>query len=111
MSASFENLLRGALGMFFLIFICWIFSNNRRGINWKLVLIGVVAQSSFALGVLKVNFIKVIFGWVSEKFVELINIGHKGIEFIFGNDGGVISLYHLENNRWKFVGNLSRWAY
>lgn len=85
MSASFENLLRGALGMFFLIFICWIFSNNRRGINWKLVLIGVVAQISFALGVLKVNFIKVVFGWLSEKFVELINIGHKGIEFIFGN--------------------------
>lgn len=80
-----ENLGRGALGMLFLIFICWLFSNDRRAINWKLVGIGIVAQVCFALGILKVNFLKIIFGWLPEKFVELINIGHKGIEFMFGN--------------------------
>lgn len=84
MSPVIENLLRGVLGMFFLVFVCYLLSNNRRAINWRLVMIGMVAQVCFALGVLKVNFIKIIFGWVSEKFVELINIGHKGIEFIFG---------------------------
>jgi concentrative nucleoside transporter, CNT family len=61
MNAALENILRGALGMFFLIFICWLLSNNRRAINWKLVIIGIVAQICFALGVLKVNFIKIIF--------------------------------------------------
>lgn len=81
----FQNLSRGALGMLFLIFICWLFSNNRRAINWKLVGLGIVAQVCFALGVLKVNFIRIIFGWLSEKFVELINVGKKGIEFMFGN--------------------------
>jgi concentrative nucleoside transporter, CNT family len=84
MNSVVENILRGALGMFFLIFVCFLFSNNRKAINWKLVMIGVVAQICFALGVLKVNFIKILFGWLSAKFVELINIGHKGIEFIFG---------------------------
>jgi CNT family concentrative nucleoside transporter len=85
MAPTIENLLRGMLGMFFLIFICFLLSNNRRAINWKLVVIGLVAQITFALGVLKVNFIKIIFSWLSHKFVDLINIGHKGIEFIFGN--------------------------
>lgn len=85
MAPTIENLLRGLLGMFFLIFICFLLSNNRRAINWKLVMIGLVAQITFALGVLKVNFIKIIFSWLSRQFVELINIGHKGIEFIFGN--------------------------
>lgn len=85
MNPAIENLMRGALGMFFLIFICWIFSTNRRAINWKLVGIGIAAQIGFALGVLKVNVVKIIFSWLSAKFVELINIGHKGIEFIFGN--------------------------
>jgi hypothetical protein len=33
------------------------------------------------------------------------------IEFIFGNNGGETSLYHLENNRWEFMGNLTRWEY
>jgi concentrative nucleoside transporter, CNT family len=80
-----DNIGRGALGMFFLLLVCYLLSNNRRAINWKLVGIGIVAQIAFALGVLKVNFIKIIFGWLSAKFVELINIGHKGIEFIFGN--------------------------
>jgi CNT family concentrative nucleoside transporter len=85
MNLHLDHVLRGLLGMFFLILVCFAFSNNRRAINWKLVLVGVVAQICFALGVLKVNFIKIFFGWLSAKFVELINIGHKGIEFIFGN--------------------------
>ncbi|HTE27402.1 NupC/NupG family nucleoside CNT transporter [Flavitalea sp.] len=85
MNLHVDNLLRGLLGMFFLIMVCFALSNNRKAINWKLVLIGVVAQICFALGVLKVNFVKIFFGWLSAKFVELINIGHKGIEFIFGN--------------------------
>jgi CNT family concentrative nucleoside transporter len=84
MNAQLENISRGALGMLFLIFVCWLLSNNRRAINWRLVLMGVVAQVMFALGVLKVNVIKILFAWVSKQFVELINIGHKGIEFIFG---------------------------
>lgn len=85
MNLHTDNLLRGILGMFFLLLVCFALSNNRRAINWKLVMIGIVAQICFALGVLKVNFIKIFFGWLSDKFVEVINIGHKGIEFIFGN--------------------------
>ncbi|HTE28150.1 NupC/NupG family nucleoside CNT transporter [Flavitalea sp.] len=85
MNLHTDNLLRGVLGMFFLIVVCFALSNNRRAINWKLVMIGIVAQICFALGVLKVNFIKIFFVWLSRKFVEVINIGHKGIEFIFGN--------------------------
>jgi Nucleoside permease len=85
MSPVFDNLLRGLLGMFFLIVVCYALSNDRRAINWKLVGIGIVAQVCFALGVLRVNFIKAIFVWLSDKFVDLIEIGHKGIEFMFGN--------------------------
>jgi CNT family concentrative nucleoside transporter len=84
-SFPWENIGRGILGMVFLLLVCYVFSNNRRAINWKLVLIGIVAQVCFALGILRVNFIKIIFGWVSEKFVELINIGRKGTEFMFNS--------------------------
>jgi CNT family concentrative nucleoside transporter len=83
-----ENLLRGLLGMVFLLLLCYIFSNNRKAINWKLVGIGVVAQIAFAIGVLgkgKYNFFRMFIEWMSLKFVELINISHKGAEFMFGN--------------------------
>jgi len=82
-SIQWESLGRGTLGMFFLLVVCFIFSNNRRAINWKLVLIGVIAQVSFALGILRVNFIKIFFTWVSKVFVEVIDVGHKGTEFMF----------------------------
>ncbi len=88
MSLEVENLLRGLAGMIFLLGHCFIFSNNRRAISWKLVGIGVVAQVAFAIGVLgkgRYNIFRIMIEWLSRKFVEVINIAHKGTEFFFGN--------------------------
>lgn len=88
MSTEISNLLRGAGGMFFLIFICYLLSNNRKAINWKLVTFGIVAQVGFAIGVLtkgQYNFFRIGIQWLSDRFVDLINLAHKGIEFMFGN--------------------------
>jgi len=52
MNATSDNLLRGLLGMVFLILVCYILSNNRKAINWTLVIMGIVAQVMFAMGVL-----------------------------------------------------------
>lgn len=52
MSSQFENISRGTLGMIFLILVCYLLSNNKRAINWKLVGMGVFAQLMFAMGVL-----------------------------------------------------------
>jgi CNT family concentrative nucleoside transporter len=51
-STLLQNLGRGSIGMFFLIFVCFLLSTNRRAINWKLVLFGILAQIMFAMGVL-----------------------------------------------------------
>ncbi|HYV93038.1 MAG TPA: nucleoside transporter C-terminal domain-containing protein [Chitinophagales bacterium] len=76
--------LRGALGLASLIFICFIFSNNRRYIDWKLVGAGVALQIIFAIGILYVPFFRDIFQWISNRFVDLIQLSHKGTEFLFG---------------------------
>lgn len=99
MNIALENILRGIAGMFFLILLCYAFSNNRKAINWRLVGLGIVAQIAFAIGVLtqgKYNFFRIIIQWFSEKFVELINLGHKGIEFMFGNLAD-------SNGNWAYV--------
>ncbi|MEY2834616.1 MAG: hypothetical protein RLZZ557_278, partial [Bacteroidota bacterium] len=88
MGMQWENLGRGLMGMIFLIGLCYVLSNNRKAINWKLVLMGIVAQLGFAIGVLsqgKYNFFRIFIQWISDKFVEVINLAHKGIEFMFGN--------------------------
>ncbi len=41
---SFESILRGIVGMIFLIFVAYLFSNNRKAINWKSALIGLSTQ-------------------------------------------------------------------
>ena len=51
-STLLQNLGRGSIGMFFLIFVCFLLSTNRKAINWKLVLFGILAQIMFAMGVL-----------------------------------------------------------
>ncbi|MEY3922285.1 MAG: hypothetical protein RL634_2046 [Bacteroidota bacterium] len=88
MNFQWENLSRGLLGMLFLVGLCYILSNNKRAINWKLVLMGIVAQLAFAIGVLsqgKYNFFRILIQWLSDQFVQVINLAHKGIEFMFGN--------------------------
>lgn len=52
MTSYFESITRGMLGLSFLIFTCYLLSNNKREINWKLVAMGVFAQVMFAMGVL-----------------------------------------------------------
>jgi CNT family concentrative nucleoside transporter len=88
MNFDLVNLLRGVGGMVFLIGLCYLFSNNRRAVNWKVVGYGIITMIAFAIGVLgkgEYNFFRILIEWLSQKFVEVINISHKGTEFIFGN--------------------------
>ncbi|MFN5055036.1 MAG: NupC/NupG family nucleoside CNT transporter [Bacteroidota bacterium] len=88
MNFQWENLSRGLLGMLFLVGLCYVLSNNRKAINWRLVSMGIVAQLAFAIGVLsqgKYNFFRILIQWLSNQFVQVINLAHKGIEFMFGN--------------------------
>lgn len=80
-----ENILRGILGLVSLLAICYLFSNNRKAINWKLVGAGVVLQILFAIGILKVKYFAAVFDFLSKAFVKVIDLSHKGTEFIFGN--------------------------
>lgn len=52
MSSPWYNLMRGGIGMLFLVAVCFLLSNNRRAIDWKLVGLGIFAQVMFAMGAL-----------------------------------------------------------
>lgn len=84
-SFSISAILRGMLGMAFLILIAWLFSANRRAVNWNLVAKGIALQFIIAILVLKVPFVEVGFNWVSDKFVRLIQFTDQGTNFLFAN--------------------------
>jgi len=81
---SFNSLWRGVLGMISLIFIAFLFSSNRRAVNWKTVGIGLTFQLIIAIGVLKISFIKTIFEFVGKIFIKILGFTQAGSEFLFG---------------------------
>jgi CNT family concentrative nucleoside transporter len=80
---SLTNLWRGLLGMFSLIFIAFLFSSNKKAIDWKTVCIGLGAQLLIAVGVLKVPFIQRIFEWIGGLFVSVLDFTRAGSKFLF----------------------------
>ncbi|MDC6361385.1 MULTISPECIES: NupC/NupG family nucleoside CNT transporter [Flavobacteriaceae] len=80
---SIHTLWRGALGMAVLIFISFLFSSNRRAINWKTVGIGLALQLLIAVGVLKVSFVQYAFEKVGEVFVSILEFTRAGSQFLF----------------------------
>ncbi|WP_179335671.1 NupC/NupG family nucleoside CNT transporter [Winogradskyella costae] len=81
---SFTSLWRGVLGMVTLIFIAFLFSSNRKAINWKTVGIGLVFQLVIAIGVLKVDFVKTVFEYIGQGFIAILGFTQAGSEFLFG---------------------------
>lgn len=75
---------RGILGMLSLLAIAFIFSSNRKAINWKTVLLGLSAQLVLAVGVLKVSFVKATFEFVGNLFVLVLDFTRAGSEFLLG---------------------------
>lgn len=81
---SFQSIWRGALGMISLIFITFLFSSNRKAINWKTVGAGLSAQLLLAIGVLKITFVQNIFEFVGSIFVLILDFTAAGSEFLLG---------------------------
>jgi CNT family concentrative nucleoside transporter len=80
---SFTSIWKGILGMISLIFIAFLFSSNKKAINWKTVGIGLAFQLLIAIGVLKVDFIKNAFEFVGGIFVKVLDFTRAGSQFLF----------------------------
>lgn len=80
-----ESLLRGVIGMVSLLLIAFIFSSNRRAINWRTVGIGLLLQIGIAIGILKVSFVQQIFDFVGGIFVLILDFTRAGSNFLLGN--------------------------
>ncbi len=81
---SLNTLLRGILGLFSLVVIAFLFSANRKAINWKTAGIGLGIQLVLAVGILKVPAIQWFFNLLGGFFNEILNFTLAGSEFLFG---------------------------
>lgn len=82
---TIEGLWRGALGMVAILLIAYLFSNNRRAVNWRTVGFGLLLQLCIAVGILKVSFIQKGFDAVGSIFVLILDFTRAGSQFLLGN--------------------------
>ncbi|WP_049621227.1 NupC/NupG family nucleoside CNT transporter [Frateuria defendens] len=79
------HILFGLFGLAVLIGIAFLFSNNKRAVDWKLVGTGVLLQVVFASVVLKVPGGREVFNTIATGFVKLLDYVREGSTFIFGS--------------------------
>ena len=85
--------IEGVLGILTLIFIAYLFSRNRKEIDWKLVFKGLAIQILFAVLILKVPSVSKGFEFVGKIFTKIISFTQDGIMFLFSSfDSGIIEL-------------------
>jgi CNT family concentrative nucleoside transporter len=92
------SLLRGILGMAVVLVIAWLFSTDRKRIDWRLVASGLFLQIVMALSILYVPFVGVFFEYTGKIFVKLISFTQEGVAFLLGpyasREHGIVFLIH-----------------
>jgi len=76
---------RGLLGIIALLGVAFIFSTNRKLVDWRLVGIGVLIQAIFGVLITKVDFVADLFLALSRGFVKFLSFSQDGAIFLFGD--------------------------
>jgi CNT family concentrative nucleoside transporter len=88
-SFDLVRLLRGMMGMVVLIAIAYVFSNNRKAVNWRMVGRGLVFQIILAVGILYIPFVQVFFEFIGKGFVKILTFTGEGVNYLLKrNDTG-----------------------
>lgn len=74
-----------AFGIVVLLFLAWLCSSNRRVVQWRVVIWGVVLQFSFALFILRTHIGLKVFDWAREAINTLLGFTTYGAAFVFGH--------------------------
>ncbi|MFY7810721.1 MAG: NupC/NupG family nucleoside CNT transporter [Flavobacterium sp.] len=81
---NIESILRGLIGIIILIGVAFIFSSNKKAINWKTIGLGLSAQFLLAIGILKVPFVQKFFDIGGKLFTKVLEFTRSGSEFLLG---------------------------
>jgi len=86
---TFTSLIRGLAGMVSLLLIAYLLSKERKQIAWKTVGLGLLAQVTIAIGVLKINWVKGLFEGLGGFFIKILEYTGEGAKMLLGQFGDV----------------------
>ena len=88
-------ILNCIIGVAFIFLVAFLFSNNKKKINWRTVIIGFIIQFAFAFAALKWSVGKYVLSKIALGVQSVIDYAKEGISFLFGslaNDGSIFAV-------------------
>ncbi len=78
-------IIKGVIGILFLLGIAYLLSTHKKAIRWKTIFIGLSLQFILAFGVLRVEWVKSFFNVLGVFFTAVREFTESGSAFLFGN--------------------------
>ena len=75
----------GLIGIIVILGLAFLWSNNRKAINLRLVITGLILQIALAVFILKVPLGQNIFAWLGSAINKLLDFSQEGGAFVFGD--------------------------
>jgi CNT family concentrative nucleoside transporter len=75
----------GLIGILIILGLAFLWSNNRKRINYRLVMTGLILQVCLAVFILKVPAGQEIFYWLGKSINKLLDFSKEGGLFVFGD--------------------------
>lgn len=75
----------GVVGIFAILGIAFLLSDNRKAVNYRVVAIGLLIQLVLAYGVLKVPAVERVFNFLGKFFVQILGFTRSGSQFLLGD--------------------------
>jgi CNT family concentrative nucleoside transporter len=75
----------GIIGIIVILGLAYLWSNNRKAINFRLVITGLLLQITLAIFILKVPVGQDIFAWLGKGINKLLDFSQEGGLFVFGD--------------------------
>jgi CNT family concentrative nucleoside transporter len=75
----------GIIGIIIILGLAYLWSNNRKAINLRLVITGLILQVVLAVFILKVPLGQDIFAWLGKAINKLLDFSQQGGLFVFGD--------------------------
>ena len=95
--------LQSALGIFALLGIAWIISEDRRAVSWRQAAIGLAVTFATAVLLLKVPGVTAAFAAINDAVGAIAAASRAGTSFVFGYLGGGTLPYELKVPGAEFV--------
>lgn len=74
----------GLIGIALILGLSFLLSNNKKAINYRLVITGLVIQALLAIFILKIPIGQTIFSHIGHFITRILDFSNKGADFVFG---------------------------